>query len=72
MTLYFEISDSVAYTEINSESGNEGIATTEIYEEAIPAYDPETEQQDVVLTSPNGMKFKLCVDDFGNLYTEPM
>ena len=72
MTLYFEISDSVAYTEINPESGNEGIATTEIYDEAIPAYDPEPEQQDVVLTSPNGMRFKLCVDDFGNLYTEPM
>jgi hypothetical protein len=72
MTLYFEISDSVAYTEINPEVGNEGIATTEIYDEEIPAYNPEPEQQDVILTSPNGMKFKLCVDDFGNLYTEPM
>jgi hypothetical protein len=72
MTLYFEISDSVAYTEINPEVGNEGIATTEIFDEEIPAYNPEPEQQDVILTSPNGMKFKLCVDDFGNLYTEPM
>ena len=70
MTLYFEISDSVAYTEINGEDA--GIATTEIYDEEIPAYDPEPEQQDVILTSPAGFKFKLCVDDFGNLYTEPV
>jgi hypothetical protein len=72
MTLYFEISDSIAYTEINPEVGNEGIATTEIYDEMIPAYDPEPEQQDVILTSPAGFKFKLVVDDFGNLSTEPV
>ena len=72
MTLYFEISDSVAYTEINPEVGNEGIATTEIYDEMIPAYNPEPEQQDVILTSPAGFKFKLVVDDFGNLFTEPV
>lgn len=72
MTLYFEISDNVAYTEINPEVGNEGIATTEIYDEAIPAYNPEPEQQDVILTSPSGFKFKLIVDDFGNLSTIPV
>jgi hypothetical protein len=72
MTLYFEISDSVAYTEINPEVGNEGIATTEIYDEMIPAYNPEPEQQDVILTSPAGFKFKLLVDDFGNLSTIPV
>lgn len=72
MTLYFEISDSVTYTEINPEVGNEGIATTEIYDEAVPAYDPVVENQDVILTSPAGFKFKLMVDDFGNLYTEPV
>lgn len=72
MTLYFEISDSVTYTEINPEVGNEGIATTEIYDEAVPAYDPVVENQDIILTSPAGFKFKLMVDDFGNLYTEPV
>lgn len=72
MTLYFEISDSVTYTEINPEVGNEGIATTEIYDEAVPAYDPVVENQYVILTSPAGFKFKLMVDDFGNLYTEPV
>ena len=73
MTLYFEISDNVAYTEINSEVEAASIATTEIYDEAIPAYDPEAEvEQDVILTSPMGFKFKLRVDDFGNLFTEPV
>lgn len=72
MTLYFEISDSVAYTEINTEVADAGIATTEIYDEAIPAYSGEETQQDVILTSPGGFKFKLVVDDFGNLSTEPV
>ena len=72
MTLYFEISDGVAFTEINGEEGNVGIATTEIYSEEIPAYSPEEEVQDVILTSPGGFKFKLVVDDFGNLSTIPV
>lgn len=72
MTLYFEISDSVAFTEINGEEGNVGIATTEIYSEEIPAYSPEEEVQDIILTSPGGFKFKLVVDDYGNLSTIPV
>ena len=73
MTLYFEISDSVAYTEINPEVEAAGIATTEIYDETMPAYNPvEEAEQDVILTSPMGFKFKLRVDDFGNLFTEPV
>jgi hypothetical protein len=70
MTLYFEISDGIAFTEINGEEGNVGIATTEIYSEEIPAYSPEV--QDIILTSPGGFKFKLVVDDFGNLSTIPV
>lgn len=74
MTLYFEISDSVAFTEINGEVGNEGIATTPVFDESIPAYSPEEEEevQDVILTSPSGYKFKLMVDDYGHLYTNPV
>ena len=72
MTLYFEISDDVAFVEMNPEVGNEGIATTEIFDEAIPAYQGEEVQQDVILTSPGGFKYKLMVDDFGKLYTEPV
>lgn len=72
MTLYFEISDSVAYTDIN-ENMAEGIAIIPSFEEEIPAYSPEMDEpQDVILTSPSGFKFKLVVDDFGNLSTIPV
>ena len=72
MTLYFEISDSIAYTEMN-ENMAEGIAMIPSYEEEIPAYSPEMDEpQDVILTSPSGFKFKLVVDDFGNLSTIPV
>ena len=72
MTLYFEISDSVAYTDINGNM-SEGIAMIPSYEEEIPAYSPEMDEpKDVILTSPMGFKFKLVVDDFGNLSTIPV
>ena len=72
MTLYFEISDSVAYTDINGNM-SEGIAMIPSYEEEIPAYSPEMDEpKDVILTSPMGFKFKLIVDDFGNLSTIPV
>lgn len=73
MTLYFEISDSIAFTEINPEVEDAGIATTEIFDETLPAYEGNmNENQDVILTSPMGLKFKLIVDDFGNLSTIPV
>ena len=73
MTLYFEISNTTTFTEINGEEGNEGIALTPIYDESIPAYSPEEEEEkDIILTSPAGFKFKLVVDDFGNLSTNPV
>ena len=74
MTLYFEISDSVAFTEINGNVEPQmGIATTDIWEEEMPAYSEEKEEnEDIILTSPNGFKFKLVVDDFGNLSTIPV
>ena len=73
MTLYFEISDDIVATEINPEPEvTPGIATTNIYDESIPAYPGEMEEipQDVILVSPSGFKYRLKVDDYGNLFTE--
>lgn len=74
MTLYFEISDSTDYVEINPGLETAGIATTDYMGEEIPAYSGEEEivNQDIILTSPSGYKFKLIVDDYGNLSTEPI
>lgn len=75
MTLYFEISDGIVANEINPEPEvTPGIATTEIFDEAIPAYPGEMldSNQDIILTSPSGFKYKLKVDDYGNLITEPV
>jgi hypothetical protein len=73
-TIYFEVSDSMEAVEINGEiAGDNGIATTDYYGEEIPAYSGEEEVvQDVILVSPSGIKFKLKVDDFGVLSTEPV
>lgn len=71
MTLYFEIADTLDNAMINDNIVVDGIATTEIFDETIPAYNGE-ESQDIILTSPAGNKFKLVVDDYGNLSTIPM
>ena len=76
MTLYFEISDDIASVDINPEPEipvTPGVATTEIYG-GIPVYPGEMidEPQEVILTSPSGVRFALKVDDRGNLYTEPV
>ena len=73
MTLYFEISNDIVATEINPEPAvASGIATTDIFDESIPAYPGEMEEipQDVILVSPSGFKYRLKVDDYGNLFTE--
>ena len=72
-TIYFEVSNDMAYVNINEgvvDAG--GIATTEIFDESIPAYSGEEVQNDVILTSPSGFKFRLIVDDYGMLSTEPV
>ena len=74
MTLYFEINNSS--TMVDMTVGDVGGMTTgfmslENTDEHIPAYSPEEEVvEDVILTSPSGFKFKLTVDDYGNLTTE--
>lgn len=71
MTLYFEISDSVAYTEINTTTTEDsGVATASLVEDEEEVV--KEENTDVILTSPSGLKFKLVVDDYGNLSTEPV
>ena len=72
-TLYFEISDSVDYVNINAgvEEVN-GVATTNIIDESMPAYnggEPPV-YEELILVSPRGFKFKLTVDDHGHLTTE--
>ena len=73
-TLYFEIGDDINHVEINGLDISTDIATTEIFDESVPAYSGEEEpvNNDVILISASGYKFKLLVDDFGNLSTIPV
>jgi hypothetical protein len=77
-TIYFEVSSNMAYVDINTgmEESEGGIATTDYMFGGIPAYSGEEPvgevNQDVILTSPSGYKFKLVVDDYGMLSTIPV